>query len=312
MRGALLIQAERTHQIGIIPADAGSTSGRKAPAVTCWDHPRGCGEHVGYLLTGAARQGSSPRTRGARPGPLPRRQPQGIIPADAGSTRGHSLCYPMGEDHPRGCGEHGWGAKHKTIATGSSPRMRGAPCPWTANNPCIRIIPADAGSTFRDRARRWSGWDHPRGCGEHTARDFITAILRGSSPRVRGAHRPVRRPGKRLRIIPADAGSTLAEHHSQCGAWDHPRGCGEHGHGRHQARRRRGSSPRMRGAQAAKSSRNTVIRIIPADAGSTKPRTTRNGPSRDHPRGCGEHFASEAFGRFQSGSSPRMRGAHAD
>ena len=131
----------------------------------------------------------------------------------------------------------------------------------------------------------------------------------GSSPRMRGAPGRLAWPRPGRRIIPADAGSTLAEHHSQCGAWDHPRGCGEHGHGRHQARRRRGSSPRMRGAQAAKSSRNTVIRIIPADAGSTKPRTTRNGPSRDHPRGCGEHTLIDRPARVGIGSSPRMRGA---
>ena len=52
---------------------------------------------------------------------------------------------------------------------GSSPRMRGA---HMANMDQIvqnRIIPADAGSTGLKSYRLWTGWDHPRGCGEHGA-----------------------------------------------------------------------------------------------------------------------------------------------
>ena len=70
------------------------------------DHPRGCGEHVGFLFLLGRSQGSSPRMRGAlfvfyR---LPRYV--GIIPADAGSTQGNTkIDYPF-VDHPRGCGEH--------------------------------------------------------------------------------------------------------------------------------------------------------------------------------------------------------------
>ena len=71
----------------------------------------------------------------------------GIIPADAGSTHRRCRREWEAEDHPRGCGEHVWGAKHKTIATGSSPRMRGARDLVHMLAVRVGIIPADAGST---------------------------------------------------------------------------------------------------------------------------------------------------------------------
>ena len=112
---------------------------------------------------------------------------QRIIPADAGSTFPAFVPGFFQGDHPRGCGEHVWGAKHKTIATGSSPRMRGARFESIAIT-CLRlIIPADAGSTqvaqYKDVADR----DHPRGCGEHLTVLTWEDPHEGSSPRMRGA-----------------------------------------------------------------------------------------------------------------------------
>ena len=72
---------------------------------------------------------------------------QRIIPADAGSTCPAFVPGFFQGDHPRGCGEHVWGAKHKTIATGSSPRMRGARDLVHMLAVRVGIIPADAGST---------------------------------------------------------------------------------------------------------------------------------------------------------------------
>ena len=72
----------------------------------------------------------------------------------------------------------------------------------------------------------------------------------------------------------------------------------------------RGSSPQMRGALWDKDQSHVIRRIIPADAGSTMGSLSGSGLLPDHPRRCGEHFASDAFGRFQAGSSPQMRGAH--
>ena len=65
----------------------------------------------------------------------------------------------------------------------------------------------------------------------------------------------------------------------------------------------------MRGAPVDDGVNLVVHGIIPADAGSTSlPDAWENAPW-DHPRGCGEHVASQSAQAFSRGSSPRMRGA---
>ena len=110
------------------------------------------------------------------------------------------------------------------------------------------IIPADAGSTQpMERSLTGSG-DHPRGCGEHAMAGGSGLIRLGSSPRMRGAQymRHIVLTG--LRIIPADAGSTITPRWSRKRDRDHPRGCGEHYQAQHLVIEQKGSSPRMRGA----------------------------------------------------------------
>ena len=51
-----------------------------------WDHPRMCGEHVGFLWFEEADQGSFPHVRGARQYAHRGVVRLGIIPACAGST----------------------------------------------------------------------------------------------------------------------------------------------------------------------------------------------------------------------------------
>ena len=70
-----------------------------------------------------------------------------IIPADAGSTMLIIKDPGPGEDHPRGCGEHGFGGPVGHPVEGSSPRMRGAQEIITMTDTTTGIIPADAGST---------------------------------------------------------------------------------------------------------------------------------------------------------------------
>ena len=75
---------------------------------------------------------------------------QGIIPADAGSTKMLKEQRMAVEDHPRGCGEHMPSAVDATMSDGSSPRMRGAPAHHEYRQQSVGIIPADAGSTLKD------------------------------------------------------------------------------------------------------------------------------------------------------------------
>ena len=95
-----------------------------------------------------ALRGSSPRMRGAHPSGLGLDRGEGIIPADAGSTRRMAPGPAPSMDHPRGCGEHFPGINTFAPVEGSSPRMRGAHCELTTKPISDGIIPADAGSTL--------------------------------------------------------------------------------------------------------------------------------------------------------------------
>ena len=66
MRGALATDWMWAVAIGIIPADAGSTSIWMFRWAKVKDHPRGCGEHPDSLIHHGRDGGSSPRMRGAR------------------------------------------------------------------------------------------------------------------------------------------------------------------------------------------------------------------------------------------------------
>ena len=105
-RGALLLRVDAHSSVGIIPACAGSTCGRRPRTDRPGDHPRVRGEHGAADDVSVLAKGSSPRARGAQ---QPRRLALltgGIIPACAGST----ALIAQGEndlgDHPRVRGEH--------------------------------------------------------------------------------------------------------------------------------------------------------------------------------------------------------------
>ena len=254
---------------GIIPADAGSTRNRPGNGFKFWDHPRGCGEHGAPPYDLLHVPGSSPRMRGAQSSVDNHIDEDRIIPADAGSTRLASVsCAPSG-DHPRGCGEHPNAVAVNEMQQGSSPRMRGAHIDPIKRPDIKRIIPADAGSTPNFPTIEFGIQDHPRGCGEHFQVWWWLTNEKGSSPRMRGAPVGADVHQEQGRIIPADAGSTQEMKSFALKREDHPRGCGEHRMRHTMKGKRKGSSPRMRGA--LKDCINGIIsnRIIPADAGST-------------------------------------------
>ena len=66
VRGAQSVFAGTERREGIIPACAGSTSGRMLVWATVRDHPRMCGEHPVLFLPPFVGEGSSPHVRGAR------------------------------------------------------------------------------------------------------------------------------------------------------------------------------------------------------------------------------------------------------
>ena len=70
----------------ITPAPAGSTLHLWPPAVTVWDHPRACGEHLSRVMVCPSEGGSPPRLRGARTYTGESILQRRITPAPAGST----------------------------------------------------------------------------------------------------------------------------------------------------------------------------------------------------------------------------------
>ena len=109
---------------------------------------------------------------------------------------------------------------------------------------------------------------------------------------MRGTLRVSRIGGLWWRIIPAYAGNTIRKPKILLSPW--------------------GSSPRMRGTQIEDRGPVIVGGIIPAYAGNTVVRVRRLPWLGDHPRVCGEHFASAKQLTTRRGSSPRMRGTLGD
>ena len=113
-------------------------------------------------------------------------------------------------------------------------------------------------------------------------------------------------------IIPAYAGNTLSTQAKCSTRRDHPRVCGEHRGWLRRHRQRWGSSPRMRGTLVGELDPALFNGIIPAYAGNTLLVWWSRRVTRDHPRVCGEHIASNKLYSRPSGSSPRMRGTRHD
>ena len=70
-----------------------------------------------------------------------------------------------------------------------------------------------------------------------------------------------------------------------------------------------GSSPRMRGARGRHPREASGLRIIPADAGSTRQPPPEVHTPEDHPRGCGEHTLVYAIHKYNE-DHPRGCGEH--
>ena len=173
----------------------------------------------------------------------------------------------------------------------------------------LGIIPARAGSR---RCRTPCGHatrDHPRACGEQADVFFGQPEERGSSPRVRGADGDIWVSDYSDGIIPARAGSRSLCTRENNQHRDHPRACGEQPRRSPTSPTPAGSSPRVRGAGGNADAQNMPRGIIPARAGSSRPRRRARTCGRDHPRACGEQSSHSHLMLSPVGSSPRVRGA---
>ena len=233
---------------GIIPAYAGSTDATYPFGLWYPDHPRIRGEHLIIGMARSSPSGSSPHTRGAPESNLWCGGMKRIIPAYAGSTWGCTWFGMVTTDHPRIRGEHAVDVGPDWRRRGSSPHTRGAPVRGDDPPQEWGIIPAYAGSTCRGGRARSNTRDHPRIRGEHASIANLAAVRRGSSPHTRGALDRRRVGCRRVRIIPAYAGSTPRRLRRPVPKQDHPRIRGEHTPISSSSPILFGSSPHTRGA----------------------------------------------------------------
>ena len=188
-RGAPRVEPRRGILRWIIPAYAGSTGSVIWTVSSTGDHPRIRGEHEFDQRVRVVEAGSSPHTRGARPGLRCSSRRARIIPAYAGSTTLSCARRSGIRDHPRIRGEHLAATSFNSAMEGSSPHTRGARLGLSPGGLGARIIPAYAGSTTH-LARKCPSWtDHPRIRGEHPVDLFVAEGGGGSSPHTRGARR---------------------------------------------------------------------------------------------------------------------------
>ena len=210
------------------------------------------------------------------------------------------------------CGEKRQGNMNKEVKVGSPPRMRGKVIGGFGVLVQIGITPACAGKSALCVNGGARSRDHPRMCGEKTAREFITYLIQGSPPRMRGRV-PARRAGCRTKgITPAYAGKRRTTRTSGARYRDHPRVCGEEPTGCYNCGSLPGSPPRMRGRAEAKEADRLAARITPAYAGKRVFPGTHIPPVWDHPRVCGEEGPISSQRGPWLGSPPRMRGRETD
>ena len=192
-------------------------------------------------------RGSSPLTRGGLSGVLRFPLLRGLIPAYAGRTA-RSICIVLGIwAHPRLRGADRRAASYSIPARGSSPLTRGGPTADAVGALSSRLIPAYAG-----RTHSWA---------------FLCAAPE-AHPRLRGADRPLSRPGR----------GTV------------------------------GSSPLTRGGLVDALNVLAPAWLIPAYAGRTPEPDSRPESDRAHPRLRGADSASDVYQLGVYGSSPLTRG----
>ena len=167
-----------------------------------------CGENDKVTVKKSCKAGSPPRVRGKLKKQSIVKAFIGITPACAGKTYSGLQPVRLPEDHPRVCGENSAALTKSLFQRGSPPRVRGKHILKRLKKVLLRITPACAGKTLRDRSKATAPGDHPRVCGENAGVLGVGLSVTGSPPRVRGKLVRKGLVRQNLRITPACAGKT--------------------------------------------------------------------------------------------------------
>ena len=219
----------------------------------------------------SATLGSSPLTRGKRPGCSSVAVGSGLIPAHAGKTEPRAGLQRSRRAHPRSRGENQALPSALNPNYGSSPLTRGKLPRFTSGWEGTGLIPAHAGKTAASQEQDPKYSAHPRSRGENRMPAWITATPCGSSPLTRGklAGPPAAAACKGL--IPAHAGKTGAGAGCSVALGAHPRSRGENAFPLLCVASVAGSSPLTRGKPALVRTSPGLAGLIPAHAGKTLP-----------------------------------------
>ena len=155
---------------------------------------------------------------------------------------------------------------------GSPPRVRGKDGQHLADIGGRRITPACAG--------------------KRSASLMETVRLGDPPPRMRGKATGPAGSLRRCGITPACAGKSCPDGYTPCPARDHPRVCGEKHMEAWSEIYHEGSPPRMRGKAVGVAVAPVVTGITPAYAGKSLQCSKEFLRFWDHPRVCGEKFAT--------------------
>ena len=230
--------------------------------------------------------GSSLRVQGGRNGGTGLPGTGRFIPARAGRTPVPAPWGWPGAVHPCACrADQGLRASQRA-ARGSSLRVQGGRADGADEAAEIRFIPARAGRTCCPQIKMQFPWVHPCAC-----RADVSCAVRGrghagSSLRVQGGHPPQGADCLGSGFIPARAGRTPPAPRGQGRRWVHPCACRADDRVVRELARIAGSSLRVQGGPAALPSWHAWQGFIPARAGRTSSRNTRQASSTVHPCAC--------------------------
>ena len=192
----------------LIPAHAGKTLVIGGHIIDRRAHPRSRGENAPPFPPLLRDGGSSPLTRGKRPGSAWAGVGWGLIPAHAGKTCDAWRRVRQGRAHPRSRGENMTNFAPPEDPEGSSPLTRGKPSARASSSTTWRLIPAHAGKTSRTCAWCQPPWAHPRSRGENRGSYGRGQQAPGASPLTRGKLISRDRETPDRGRIPAHAGKT--------------------------------------------------------------------------------------------------------
>ena len=253
-------------------------------------------------------QGSSPLARGPLAILSRHDQPNGLIPARAGTTQRCRRRRCGFGAHPRSRGDHLVQVIGATFAAGSSPLARGPQADKLGIGHLYGLIPARAGTTVVARYFSQPLWAHPRSRGDHRPGINGGNRDRGSSPLARGPRFRILHVNDTCGLIPARAGTTGYRKLDRVSKRAHPRSRGDHLNCATRRAEFPGSSPLARGPRSEYSYGFTGVGLIPARAGTTPVRRGRLARRRAHPRSRGDHAGIRCRGIRYGGSSPLARG----